>query len=63
VLDEVMHQLNGTDCEVALLRYFENCSFAEIGAHFGLNEDTARMRVCAWSARWKDCGACSQSAA
>ena len=45
VLDEVMHQLPETDREAILLRYFENRPFAEIGAHCGLNENAARMRV------------------
>jgi RNA polymerase sigma factor (sigma-70 family) len=44
-LDEVMHQLNETDREAILLRYFENRPFAEIGARYGLNENAARMRV------------------
>jgi RNA polymerase sigma factor (sigma-70 family) len=44
-LDEVMHQLNETDREAILLRYFENRPFAEIGARCGLNENAARMRV------------------
>ena len=45
VLDEVMHQLQETDREAILLRYFENQPFAEIGARCGLNENAARMRV------------------
>jgi RNA polymerase sigma factor (sigma-70 family) len=45
VLDEVMHQLQETDREAVLLRYFENQPFAEIGARCGLNENAARMRV------------------
>jgi RNA polymerase sigma factor (sigma-70 family) len=45
VLDEVMHQLPETDREAILLRYFENRPFAEIGARYGLNENTTRMRV------------------
>jgi RNA polymerase sigma factor (sigma-70 family) len=45
VLDEVMHQLQETDREAILLRYFENRPFAEIGARCGLNENAARMRV------------------
>jgi hypothetical protein len=45
VLDEVMHELKGTDREAILLRYFENWAFAEIGAQCGLNENAARMRV------------------
>lgn len=45
VLDEAMDQLQETDREAILLRYFENQPFAEIGAHCGLNENAARMRV------------------
>ena len=45
VLDEAMHQLQETDREAILLRYFENQPFAEIGARCGLNENAARMRV------------------
>jgi RNA polymerase sigma factor (sigma-70 family) len=45
VLDEVMHQLQETDREAILLRYFENQPFAEIGARCGLQENAARMRV------------------
>jgi RNA polymerase sigma factor (sigma-70 family) len=45
VLDEVMHQLQETDREAILLRYFENRPFAEIGARCGLQENAARMRV------------------
>ena len=44
-LDEVMHELNETDREAVLLRYFENRPFAEIGGKFGLNENAVRMRV------------------
>lgn len=45
VLDEAMHELKETDREAVLLRYFENCAFAEIGEKIGLNENAARMRV------------------
>jgi RNA polymerase sigma factor (sigma-70 family) len=45
VLDEAMHELKEADREAILLRYFENCAFAEIGEKFGLNENSARMRV------------------
>jgi RNA polymerase sigma factor (sigma-70 family) len=44
-LDEAMHELKEADREAILLRYFENRPFAEIGEKFGLNENTARMRV------------------
>jgi len=45
VLDDAMHELNETDREVILLRYFENRPFAEVGAKLGLYENTARMRT------------------
>jgi RNA polymerase sigma factor (sigma-70 family) len=44
-LDDAMHELKEADREAVLLRYFENRAFAEIGEKFGLNENTARMRV------------------
>ncbi|HEY5040773.1 MAG TPA: sigma-70 family RNA polymerase sigma factor [Verrucomicrobiae bacterium] len=44
-LDDVMHELKETDREAVLLRYFENRSFAEVGAKLGVNENAARMRV------------------
>jgi len=44
-LDDAMHELKETDREAILLRYFENCQFAEVGAKLGLNENAARMRV------------------
>jgi RNA polymerase sigma factor (sigma-70 family) len=45
MLDEAMHELKEADREAILLRYFENCQFAEIGGKLGLNENVARMRV------------------
>ena len=45
VLDEAMHKLKDGDREAILLRYFEKRPLAEIGAKFGVNENTARMRV------------------
>ena len=45
VLDELMHQLNESDREAVLLRYFENRPFAEVGAKLGVGENAARMRV------------------
>jgi len=45
VLDEAMHELDERDREAILLRYFEGCAFAEVGAACGLNENSARMRV------------------
>jgi RNA polymerase sigma factor (sigma-70 family) len=44
-LDNAMHELKEADREAILLRYFENCQFAEVGARLGLNENAARMRV------------------
>ncbi len=44
-LDAVMHELNETDREAVLLRYFENRAYAEVGAKLNLNENAARMRV------------------
>ena len=45
LLDEAMHALDAEDREAVLLRRFERCSYADIGARLGLNENTARMRV------------------
>ena len=45
VLDDLMHELNDTDREAILLRYFERKALAEIGARLGLSENAARMRV------------------
>src|SRR5262249_4525140 len=44
-LDAVMHELNETDREAVLLRYFENRAYSEVGAKLNLNENAARMRV------------------
>lgn len=45
VLDSVMQDLNQSDREVILLRFFEERPFAQIGAKLSLSEDAARMRV------------------
>ena len=45
LLDEAMHTLDAEDREAVLMRHFENRSYAEIGASFGLTENAARMRV------------------
>jgi RNA polymerase sigma factor (sigma-70 family) len=45
LLDAAMHGLKESDREAILLRYFENRSYAEVGAKFGLNENAARLRV------------------
>jgi RNA polymerase sigma factor (sigma-70 family) len=44
-LDEAMAKLGGKDRDAVLLRYFENKTFAEVGAAFGTNEDAARKRI------------------
>ena len=45
VLDHSLHQLNESDREIVLLRYFENQPLRDIGQTLGLSEDTARKRV------------------
>ena len=45
VLDDAMHDLNATDRDAVLMRYFEERPLAEIGARLGLTENAARMRV------------------
>lgn len=45
LLDEAMHTLATEDREAVLMRHFKHCSYAEIGARLGLNENAARMRV------------------
>ena len=45
VLDEVLDDLSDDDREAVLLRFFEELSFAEIGANLRVSEDAARMRV------------------
>jgi RNA polymerase sigma factor (sigma-70 family) len=45
VLDEVMDELSDADRTAVLLRFFEQRSFAEIGAALAVGEDAARMRV------------------
>jgi RNA polymerase sigma factor (sigma-70 family) len=44
-LDRVMDELNASDRDAVLLRYFENRPYAEIGSTFRISEDAARMRV------------------
>src|ERR1051326_390854 len=44
-LDEAIGELDETDRDALLLRYFEEKPFAELGARFGLSENAARMRV------------------
>lgn len=45
VIDAAMLELEESDREAVLLRFFTGRSFAEIGAALRLNEDTARKRV------------------
>jgi len=45
VLDAAMLELNETDREAVLLRYFDNRPHAEIAGRLGLSENAARMRV------------------
>lgn len=45
VLDAALADLNHTDREALLLRFFEGCGFAEVGERLQLSENTARMRV------------------
>lgn len=45
LLDEVLSELDARDRDAILLRFFDGCGFAEVGARLGLNENAARMRV------------------
>lgn len=45
VLDEAVDELKEGDRDVVLLRFFQNLSFAEIGARLRLTENAARMRT------------------
>ncbi|MEO5957758.1 MAG: sigma-70 family RNA polymerase sigma factor [Opitutaceae bacterium] len=45
VLDEAIGELNATDREAVLLRFFGGLGFAAIGARLDVAENTARMRV------------------
>jgi RNA polymerase sigma factor (sigma-70 family) len=44
-LEAVMDELGRADREAILLRYFENHSFADVGAALAISEDAARVRV------------------
>jgi RNA polymerase sigma factor (sigma-70 family) len=44
-LDEAMDQLSERDRSAVLLRFFEDRSFADVGARLRLTENAARMRV------------------
>lgn len=45
VLDAALAELPERDREALLLRYFEHCDYGEIGAQYGVADNTARMRV------------------
>jgi len=45
LLDEAMHKLRQKDHDALVLRFFENKSFAEVGAAMGATEDAAKIRV------------------
>src|SRR5271156_3535369 len=45
LLDDAMEQLGQKDHDALVLRFFENKTFAEVGATLGASEDAAKMRV------------------
>lgn len=45
LLDEALDELRDADREAVLLRFFDNCTFAEVGRQLGTGENAARMRV------------------
>ncbi len=45
LLDEALLELSGHDRDSLVLRFLEQRPFAEVGAHLGLSENAARMRV------------------
>src|SRR5580700_522425 len=45
LLDGAMEQLGQIDHDALVLRFFENKTFAEVGATLGASEDAAKMRV------------------
>lgn len=45
LLDEVISELDESDRDAILLRFFDGQSFAEVGAQLQLTENAARMRV------------------
>ena len=45
LLEGAMEQLQPKDHDALVLRFFENRSFAEVGAMLGASEDAAKMRV------------------
>lgn len=44
-LDAAIAELNERDRDAVALRFFQGCSFAEVGARLNLGENAARMRV------------------
>jgi RNA polymerase sigma factor (sigma-70 family) len=45
LLDGALEQLGQKDHDALVLRFFENKTFAEVGANLGASEDAAKMRV------------------
>jgi predicted DNA-binding protein (UPF0251 family) len=45
IIDDTLNELEVEDREAILLRYFQGCVLAEVGARLGIQENTARMRV------------------
>ena len=45
VLDMLLMELKEPDREAVLLRFFRQCSFAELGRRLGVTDNAARMRV------------------
>jgi RNA polymerase sigma factor (sigma-70 family) len=45
LLDEAVYRLNSRDREAVLLRFYEDRSYAEVGAKLKIGENAARMRV------------------
>ena len=45
VLDEALNELNDTDRQALLLRYFNDQTMRDLGASLGVSEDAAKMRV------------------
>jgi RNA polymerase sigma factor (sigma-70 family) len=45
VLDEAMHELEESDREALLLRFFQGRDLRTVGVSFGISEDAARKRV------------------
>jgi RNA polymerase sigma factor (sigma-70 family) len=45
VLDDTLNELGDDDRDAVWLRFFEGCSFGEVGARLRVTENAARMRV------------------